>query len=277
MMASGTARKLAVAGSVALAAWLVLTFAHWDGGTVAQWNGLCHGVIGQIGQAFNSRAARDCTLVGDADTVKGWLLVLGAAALAVSALSRSIPRMPTPGMEIGPDTPPGPTSAPAPPPPPTAAPAPAHPQPTKIATSGRQRIIWNKLTWPLTAVAVAAILATSAVLAARALRPAAPSLPVLTVGNWTGTNPSFIGFSGDGSNVVARITWSSWTLTAAEGIGTSYLESCVPNCAQGTTTAVPADITLSDPVNGRFTVIKERRAGATTTFTYPGTWPGDAS
>jgi hypothetical protein len=103
------------------------------------------------------------------------------------------------------------------------------------------------------------------------------ALPVLTVGGWTGTGPSSIGFSADGGNVVTGIVWSSWTASGARGRGTSYLDNCVPNCAQGTMTAVPATITLSGPADGRFTVIKERRAGATTTFTYSGFWPVNAS
>jgi ABC-type lipoprotein export system ATPase subunit len=103
------------------------------------------------------------------------------------------------------------------------------------------------------------------------------ALPALTVGGWTGTDPSTIGFSADGGNIVTGIIWSSWTATGARGRGTSYLDNCVPNCAQGTTTAVPATITLSDPAGGRFTVIKERRAGATTIFTYSGFWPLNAS
>jgi hypothetical protein len=146
-----------------------------------------------------------------------------------------------------------------------------------MSAPNRQRIGWDKLAWPVAAVVVAAILATGAVLAAHALRPASVSLPVLTVGNWTGRNPSVIDFSADGGNVVTRITWSSWTPTGAKGLGTSYLDNCVPNCAQGTTTTVPAGIALSDPVGGRFTVMKERRAGAAATWTYPRLWPSDAS
>jgi hypothetical protein len=109
-----------------------------------------------------------------------------------------------------------------------------------------------------------------------AVPPASP-LPVLHVGDWTGTDPSSIGFSADGGNIVTRITWSSWTAAGARGRGTSYLNNCVPNCAQGTTATVPATITLSGPAHGRFTVITERRAGTTTIFTYSGLWPLDAS
>jgi energy-coupling factor transporter ATP-binding protein EcfA2 len=104
-----------------------------------------------------------------------------------------------------------------------------------------------------------------------------PPLPVLTAGDWTGTDPSTVDFSGDGGNVVTGITWSSWTATGARGRGTSYLDNCVPNCAEGYTVAVPAEIYLSVPVNGQFTVMRERRAGATSAWTYPVPWPLGAS
>jgi len=104
-----------------------------------------------------------------------------------------------------------------------------------------------------------------------------PQLPVLTAGSYTGMKPTEIGFSGDSGNVVTKITWSSWTATGATGQGTSDIDSCVPNCAQAPPSFVPATITLSAPVNGRFTKMTETRNGSTSYWTYPGAWPGGAS
>jgi eukaryotic-like serine/threonine-protein kinase len=103
------------------------------------------------------------------------------------------------------------------------------------------------------------------------------ALPVLTVGSYNGMNPSQIDFSGDSGNVVTGITWASWTTAAATGSGKSDIDSCVPSCAQAPPDFVTANLVLSDPVNGRFTLITETRNGSTATFTYPNSWPNGAS
>jgi len=102
-------------------------------------------------------------------------------------------------------------------------------------------------------------------------------LPVLTVGSYTGMKPTEIAYSGDSGNVVTKIQWSSWTATGATGQGTSDIDSCVPNCAQAPPSFVPATVTLSAPVNGRFTKMTETRNGSTSYWTYPSAWPGSAS
>jgi serine/threonine protein kinase len=102
-------------------------------------------------------------------------------------------------------------------------------------------------------------------------------LPVVTIGTYTGIEPSEIGFSGDGGNVVTAMSWVSWTATGATGIGTSGIDNCIPDCASGTVTQVPATITLSSPVNGRFTVMTETRDGSTSSWQYPSSWPEGAS
>jgi serine/threonine protein kinase len=102
-------------------------------------------------------------------------------------------------------------------------------------------------------------------------------LPVLTVGSYTGTKPTEIAYSGDATNVVTKITWSSWTATGASGQGTSDIDSCNPNCAQAPPSLVPTTVTLSAPVNGRFTKMTETRNGFTSTYTYPDNWPESAS
>lgn len=111
----------------------------------------------------------------------------------------------------------------------------------------------------------------------RSTPTASASLPVLTVSDWTGREPSEIGFSADGGNIATGLHWSSWTSTGATGNGESDIQNCVPNCAQGTHTPVATTITLSSPVNGHFTAMTETRNGQTTRWTYPSYWPGQAS
>jgi hypothetical protein len=77
--------------------------------------------------------------------------------------------------------------------------------------------------------------------------------------------------------VVTSITWTSWTATGATGQGTSDIDSCVPSCAQAPASYVPATITLSAPVNGKFTAMTEARNGSSSNWSYPGTWPTGAS
>jgi hypothetical protein len=102
-------------------------------------------------------------------------------------------------------------------------------------------------------------------------------LPVLTVGSYTGMKPTEIAYSGDSTNIVSKITWSSWTATGAAGQGTTDINSCNPNCAQAPVKLVPATVTLSDPVDGKFTKMTETRNGFTSTYTYPDNWPEGAS
>ena len=103
------------------------------------------------------------------------------------------------------------------------------------------------------------------------------SLPMLTVGGYTGMKPTEIAYSGDATNVVTKIAWSSWTASGASGQGTSDIDSCNPNCAQAPPSLVPTTITLSAPVNGKFTKMTETRNDSTSTYTYPGNWPESAS
>jgi serine/threonine protein kinase len=102
-------------------------------------------------------------------------------------------------------------------------------------------------------------------------------LPVLAAGSYTGMKPAEIDFSGDSTNVVTKISWSSWTATEASGTGTSDIDSCNPNCAQAPPSLVPTTITLSAPVDGKFTKMVEARNGSSVTYTYPSKWPAGAS
>jgi eukaryotic-like serine/threonine-protein kinase len=119
---------------------------------------------------------------------------------------------------------------------------------------------------------------TPASSASSATSSAPAQLPTMTAGSYTGTKPTQIDYSGDASNIVTKITWSSWTATGASGTGTSGIESCNPNCAQGPVKQVTTTITLSNPVNGKFTQMTETRNGSSQTYTYPSaSWPGGAS
>ena len=103
----------------------------------------------------------------------------------------------------------------------------------------------------------------------------AGSTPILITNGWSGVKPSSIDFSGDGGNVVTGLSWTSWTATGATGDGTSGIQSCVPNCAQGATKQVPTMIVLSDPVAGHWTHLVETRNGSSTVDSYSSqaTWP----
>jgi hypothetical protein len=95
--------------------------------------------------------------------------------------------------------------------------------------------------------------------------------------SFQGRRPVEIAFSGDSSNVVTKLTWSSWAPTAAVGHGMWGQDNCQPNCARGTVTQVPATIRLSDVVDGHFTVITEQAQGLDRTYRYPSPWATGAS
>jgi hypothetical protein len=100
------------------------------------------------------------------------------------------------------------------------------------------------------------------------------ALPIATFGSYSGRKPATIDVSGDSGDVVQDIDWISWTATSATGEGTSGWDSCVPNCAKGTMTQIPTEVTLSDPVNGRFTHMREIRKGSAVFMTYQNVdWP----
>ncbi len=103
------------------------------------------------------------------------------------------------------------------------------------------------------------------------------ALPVLVVGGYSGMKPTQIAYSGDSTNVVTGITWSSWTATSATGTGTSDIDNCVPSCAAASPNPVTTTVTLSNPVDGHFTQMSETRNGSTTSYTYPNSWAQSAS
>lgn len=118
--------------------------------------------------------------------------------------------------------------------------------------------------------------------AARTVTVARASLPVFIAGRYHGRRPRTIDISGDGGDIVTALRWSSWRATSATGTGTSNIQHCVPNCAEGTDIPVSTSIKLTNPVHGYFTRLIERRDGQTEVFRYtpghrPDNWPGGAS
>jgi hypothetical protein len=95
------------------------------------------------------------------------------------------------------------------------------------------------------------------------------SLPIATLGPWTGIEPSVMQFSGDSGNIVSSIDWATWNSQSAVGEGEWGQNNCIPDCAGGTVTNYPARITLSAPSAGRFTRLTEAQSGPYGyTFTY---------
>jgi hypothetical protein len=108
--------------------------------------------------------------------------------------------------------------------------------------------------------------------AARAQR-----LPHLVAGSYSGIRPRGIFFSGDSGNIVLQIKWARWTQTTAVGHGTSDIQGCVPNCADGSETPAATRVTLSRPRAGHFTEVVEVRAGHTYVGHYGhSSWPEGA-
>ena len=88
--------------------------------------------------------------------------------------------------------------------------------------------------------------------------------PILSTHSFSGTSPGQIDLSGDASYIITGITWSSWGPDTATGTGTSNIQGCVPNCAQGSETPVTTTITLSNVQGGQFTQFSATRNGDTT-------------
>jgi len=61
------------------------------------------------------------------------------------------------------------------------------------------------------------------------------------------TRPTAIYPSGDGSFWFSGITWRGWGTATATGTATAHANNCQPDCAQGTFSAYPGTITLTDP------------------------------
>ncbi len=113
--------------------------------------------------------------------------------------------------------------------------------------------------------------------------PSTVAAPQLIVRSFDGTisyvgrRPATIGFSGDSTNIVSHLTWTSWGPTTAVGHGLLGLDNCKPNCASGTVTEVLTTIELSDVVSGQFTAMTEKSGSLDRSYSYPSTWASSAS
>ena len=54
--------------------------------------------------------------------------------------------------------------------------------------------------------------------------------------------------SGDGTTILYRMRWTTWSATEAVGTGTYKVDACQPSCAAGPVYPVAAVVTLSQPV-----------------------------
>ena len=101
-------------------------------------------------------------------------------------------------------------------------------------------------------------------------------LPRLITQSFSGIRPRDVFFSGDAGNIVTGIRWR-WDDTSAVGHGTSNIQGCVPNCAEGKETPVATTVTFSKPVRGHFTKVVEVRDGHRLTGYYGRpSWPEGA-
>ncbi len=71
------------------------------------------------------------------------------------------------------------------------------------------------------------------------------------------------------------ITWAKWSATAAYGLAEQYINSCIPNCADGTFTSAQVKVLLSNPgyIDGNLvfrTLSFTTATGPPQTLTVPG-------
>lgn len=93
-------------------------------------------------------------------------------------------------------------------------------------------------------------------------------LPVLSVSGWSGRYPMEIAY-GNGGNAVFISSWTEWGPTEAVGIGRQADNNCKPDCANGQVTFTPVTVTLSDVVNGSYSLITETASGGPAGKPYP--------
>jgi hypothetical protein len=73
---------------------------------------------------------------------------------------------------------------------------------------------------------------------------------------YTGDGTGFLGGfdgTGRGSDQFGHLTWLSWTTTIATGSGAVWVNSCEPNCAQGSFSPIAAKVRAFAPRRGHFT------------------------
>jgi len=85
--------------------------------------------------------------------------------------------------------------------------------------------------------------------------------PTIEVDSQSMTKPSVIAFSGDGGNVPSDLVWSGWGNGTSYAQGTVGLESCNPDCADGSVLYVPVTISVTDLYDGSYHSITETIQG----------------
>jgi hypothetical protein len=75
--------------------------------------------------------------------------------------------------------------------------------------------------------------------------------------------PAQIVYTGDGSGLLRRLHWTTWTATEAKGSGVVSIDDCTPDCARGRFTAHAVKLVAFRPVRGHFTRL-------TLAYTYQG-------
>ncbi len=151
----------------------------------------------------------------------------------------------------------------------------AAPQPAPSSARSRRPAVIVGVAAGVAALAVAGA-ALAVVSGGHGGGSASPPATVV-IGQFTGSKPTTIIFSGDGSSSVNHIHWSSWSASRAVGTGTWNEETCVPDCATGPVDHYPASLTFSSASNGKFTELITNWNGQTTTWTYPQDWPQQAA
>jgi hypothetical protein len=77
--------------------------------------------------------------------------------------------------------------------------------------------------------------------------PAAPNCDPSLGGSGFEPATIFIGCATSADNL-GNIHWSSWTTTNAMATASHNINNCQPDCADGTFSSFPVQVTLSDPV-----------------------------
>lgn len=76
--------------------------------------------------------------------------------------------------------------------------------------------------------------------------------------------PRSVVLAGDGSYELTKMTWSTWSATAARGTGTALIDDCNPSCASGRFYHVPVVATFTRPVKA----CKAKVGSTTSTIRY---------
>jgi hypothetical protein len=87
------------------------------------------------------------------------------------------------------------------------------------------------------------------------------STAAITVYGQNLVEPSTIGFSVDGGNIVSDLKWTNWGAPTTVGTGTVDIQGCVPDCADGTNTPTPTTLTLTDLDSGYYGQVTEATEG----------------